>query len=81
MKLKMKEPESKRIYSQRSAEVEPVFGQTKGNRNKKRFRLRGIEKVKGEFALLCTAHNIGKIMSFIKKCQKNKIPIPNFGTK
>lgn len=78
MKAKMKKDESKKIYSERSAEVEPIFGQIKNNKNKRRFRLRGIDKVKGEFALICTAHNIGKIMNFIKRCLKEEIIIPNF---
>jgi hypothetical protein len=32
--------------------VEPVFGQIKGARGLDRFRLRGLEKVNGEWALM-----------------------------
>lgn len=38
--------------------VEPVFGQTKQARDFRQFLMRGIEKVRGEWALICTVHNI-----------------------
>ena len=40
------------------AAVEPVFGQIKQARGFRQFLLRGKKKVKGEWALLCLAHNI-----------------------
>ncbi|SHF15570.1 Transposase DDE domain-containing protein, partial [Desulfacinum infernum DSM 9756] len=40
--------------------VEPVFGHMK-NLGFRGFLLRGLEKVKGEFALMCAAHNISKV--------------------
>jgi IS5 family transposase len=42
--------------------VEPVFGQIKGARRLDRFRLRGLEKVNGEWALMATTHNILKLL-------------------
>jgi len=41
--------------------VEPVFGQIKGSRSLDRFRLRGLEKVNGEWSLMATTHNILKL--------------------
>jgi hypothetical protein len=41
--------------------VEPVFGQIKQARGFRQFLLRGIDKVKAEWALICTAHNLGKL--------------------
>lgn len=41
--------------------VEPVFGQIKQARGFRQFLLRGIEKVKAEWALICTAHNLTKL--------------------
>jgi hypothetical protein len=41
--------------------VEPVFGQIKGARGFRQFLLRGLEKVKHEWALICTAHNLTKL--------------------
>lgn len=48
------------IYGKRKIEVEPVFGHLKWNREFKRFLLRGLEKVKTEWGILCIAHNMLK---------------------
>ena len=42
--------------------VEPVFGQIKGARGHDRFRLRGLEKVNGEWALIATTHNLLRLL-------------------
>jgi transposase len=49
------------IYAARKAIVEPVFGQIKQARGFRQFLLRGLEKVQGEWALVCTTHNILKL--------------------
>ena len=49
------------VYRMRKAIVEPVFGQIKQGRGFRQFLLRGIEKVRGEWALLCLTHNILKL--------------------
>jgi transposase len=49
------------IYAARKAIVEPVIGQIKEARGFRRFLLRGFEKVQGEWALVCTTHNILKL--------------------
>jgi len=46
---------------QRNVEVESVFGHIKHNRHFRRFSLRGLEKVKTEWGLLCIAHNMQKL--------------------
>jgi transposase len=48
-------------YRFRKQTVEPVFGQIKQARGFRQFLLRGIEKVKQEWALICTAHNLTKL--------------------
>ena len=48
-------------YRMRTYGVEPVFGQIKQARNFRQFLLRGIDKVRGEWALICTAHNLAKL--------------------
>ena len=53
--------EGQRAYARRKAVVEPVFGQTKEARRFRRFLLRGIDNAMGEWALLCTTHNILKL--------------------
>ena len=77
MKAKMREPESKEIYNQRGCEVEPVFGQMTYNRSFNRFRLRGLDSVKGEFMIAALAHNLGKIMRYQAKNTKNKEVLSN----
>lgn len=44
----------------RCCDVEPVFGNIKGNHAFRRFMLRGIEKVRIEAGLLALAHNLRK---------------------
>ena len=44
----------------RTADVEPVFGHIKSNRNFKRFTHKGIKKAELEFGLHALAHNIRK---------------------
>lgn len=61
MKEKMEKPESKKVYDLRKITVEPVYGNLKENLGFRGFLLRGLEKVKTEFNLLCIAHNLQKI--------------------
>jgi transposase len=48
-------------YRLRKQVVEPVFGQMKQARGFRQFLLRGLHKVRGEWAMLCTAHNLLKL--------------------
>ena len=50
-----------KLRKKRCIEVEAVFGQIKNNRWFRRFLLRGLEKVKTEWGLLCIAHNMKKL--------------------
>ncbi len=61
---KMEQQSSKEIYRKRKKIVEPVFGQIK-NSGFRGFSLRGDEKVKGEFSLVCSVHNFRKIVKGI----------------
>jgi transposase len=49
------------VYARRKKIVEPVFGQIKEARGLRRFLLRGLEKVRGEWALIALTHNMLKI--------------------
>ena len=49
------------VYAARKGIVEPVFGQIKQVRGFRQFLLRGVEKVQGEWSLVCTTHNILKL--------------------
>jgi len=54
-------PRGKEMRSQRPIEVEAVFGRLKQNWGFRRFMLRGRDKVKAEWGILCIAHNIAKV--------------------
>jgi transposase len=47
----------------RSTDVEPSFGDIKGNNAYRRFLLRGVEKVTIEFGLISMAHNMKKLFT------------------
>lgn len=51
----------KKLYGKRKETVEPVFGQIKEGRGFRRFLLRGLEKVKAEWLIICTTHNLLKL--------------------
>jgi transposase len=61
MKRKLETKAGAAVYALRKTIVEPVFGQIKQGRGFRQFLLRGLEKVRGEWALLCLTHNILKI--------------------
>jgi transposase len=48
-------------YARRKATVEPVFGQIKEARCFRRFSLRGLDKVRSEWSLVCLCHNVLKL--------------------
>ena len=49
------------VYAARKGIVEPVFGQIKQVRHFRQFLLRGLAKVKSEWAIVCLTHNILKL--------------------
>ena len=61
MKRKLKTKAGKAVYAGRKTIVEPVFGQIKHARGFRQFLLRGIDKVRGEWSLVCLTHNILKL--------------------
>jgi transposase len=52
-------------YRLRKHTVEPVFGQVKEARGFRRFLHRGTEKVRAEWRLVCTAHNLLKLAAHV----------------
>jgi hypothetical protein len=58
---KLVSDQGRRLRSRRGVEVETVFGRIKQDWGFRRFTLRGMEKVKTEWGLLCIAHNIAKL--------------------
>jgi transposase len=66
MRQKLRTEEGRKGYSRRKAVVEPVFGQIKEVRGFRRFLLRGLAKVRGEWSLICTTHNLLKLFKALK---------------
>ena len=53
-------------YQLRKQVVEPLFGQIKQARGLRQFLLRGVEKVRAEWAMICTPHNLQKFFTLAK---------------
>jgi len=69
----MNTEKGKEIYKLRAITVEPAFGDIKENKGMRAFLTRGIETVKTEFSLVCTASNLKKIwIELQKKNNKNR---------
>jgi transposase len=65
MKEKLKTPQGKRIYAKRKQTAEPVLGIIKQAMGFRQHLLRGLEKVRGEWTLVCTAFDIRRIHSLL----------------
>ena len=61
MRAKVASPEGQEIYRRRKCTVEPVFGQIKQAMGFRRFSMRGMDRARGEWALVCTCHNVRKL--------------------
>jgi hypothetical protein len=48
-------------YRLRKIVAEPVIGQIKHARAFRQLLLRGLERARGEWSLMCTAHNLMKL--------------------
>jgi hypothetical protein len=60
MAAKVRSPEGREVYARRTVIVEPVFGQIKEVRGFRRFLLRGMQKLRGEWRLVCRSHHLLK---------------------
>ncbi|MDF0677267.1 MAG: transposase [Nitrospira sp.] len=61
MRRTLRTRRGRRGYARRKAIVEPVFGQITQGRGYRQFLLRGMPQVRGEWALICTTHNVLKL--------------------
>jgi transposase len=61
MARKLRTKKGRETYSKRKSIVEPVFGQIKRARGFVQFSLRGLEKMRGEWAIVCLTHNLLKL--------------------
>lgn len=64
MARKLRTIKGRCTYAKRKAIAEPVIGQIKVVRGFRRFLLRGMEKVRYEFDLICLTHNLLKVFRY-----------------
>ena len=67
MRRTLRTKRGQRLYARRKAIVEPVFGHIKHGRGFRQFLLRGMGKVHGEWALVCTTHNVLKLWTSLRR--------------
>ncbi len=61
MEHRLKTPEGRKIYGQRKARIEPVFGIIKHVMGFRQFLLRGYKAAGGEWNLVCCAYNLKRM--------------------
>lgn len=61
IKQRLNSEEGKKMYARRLHPIEAIFGHLKYNLGYTRFSLRGLEKVKAEFTLMCLSYNLRKL--------------------
>lgn len=62
----MEQPQVRKTFAQRKAMVEPVFSHLRGKQGLNRFRRKGLDAVKREFALHAMAHNISRALALLR---------------
>jgi transposase len=61
MARKLRTKNGRAVYARRKGIVEPIFGQIKQALGFRQFLLRGLNKMRGEWRLVCTVHNLLKL--------------------
>ena len=61
MAHRLQTPEVRALYARRKSTVETVFGIIKETMGFRRFHLRGLEAVRGEWTLTCLAWNLKRM--------------------
>ena len=70
MARRLRSKKGSKIYARRKVIVEPVNGQIKEGLGLRRFLLRGLEKVNGEWHLIATTHNPLKLFRHSRSNQQ-----------
>jgi transposase len=73
MRTKLRRAGHRSRYRFRKQIVEPVFGQVKEGRGFRQFLLRGCEKVRGEWSLIATAHNLLKLAAVNRQPAQTRV--------
>jgi hypothetical protein len=66
MRAKLETDAGRAIYAKRKETVEPVFGVIKQAMGFRQFLLRGLEKVNGEWELVCLAYNVKRLFGLAR---------------
>jgi transposase len=66
MRAKLDTDAGRAMYAKRKKTVEPVFGIIKEAMGFRQFLLRGLEKVRGEWGLVCLAYNFKRLHGLIR---------------
>jgi transposase len=74
MREKLRSEEGRKIYKKRLYTAEPVLGNMKWNRRRIMMSLRSLEKVRGEFLLMCLVHNVKKV---VKRVLAGSVNLPD----
>ena len=61
MAHKLRTKKGRETYARRKGMIEPIFGQIKQVRGFRQFLLRGLEKMRAEWRLICLTHNLLKL--------------------
>jgi transposase len=61
MARKLRTKKGLETYAKRKGMIEPIFGQIKQVRGFRQFLLRGLEKIRAEWRLICLTHNLLKL--------------------
>ena len=72
----MKQKAARRRYRKRQGMVEPVFGELRYIQHLVRFRRRGLNAVKLEFALHCSAHNLRRYLHISRRKRLHTLHAP-----
>jgi len=70
MRRKLQTKAGRALYRMHKAIAEPVHGQIKAARGFQRFLLRGLRKVRGEWILVATVHNLCKLFHAAPKVRR-----------
>jgi transposase len=66
MRHRLQTPEGKGLYARRKSVIEPIFGIIKRVMGFRQFLLRGVEKVQGEWQLVCLAYNLRRLHTLVR---------------
>ena len=68
---RMESPRAEKLMKLRAQSVEPTYGDIKEHNNMRSFLLRGLEKVRLEFSIMCACHNLKLIINKIRRDDQN----------